>query len=746
MAIGWNYLNGAAQVYDFYDNVDTAKALSLAAVSQDWNAVARDAFGSAVGGIAGAYVGLGGASPAAAVLAAEIVKNGYLRAWDAASSWSSEIGLGAKLYDVTHAVSSYNDLIDQSKNALTVSRSIGTTPDPLVKVIRYVDPLILDLDGDGIEISPLSAGVMFDSNGDTLRTGTAWAGSDDGILVWDRDGNGVIDSGRELFGDETILTDGKKAPHGFAALSELDTGSASGGAGDGVFNAQDAHYTDLRVWRDLNQDGRSQAEELNTLAHSGVASIKLGSTAVRTNYQDAILVQSSTFDRVDGSQGQAGSFILAQDHFRTAFSPIVVSDPAKELPDLKGSGWVRDLQEAATQSPELIALFSRAKDAPTRADYVSATADLVREWGNQSAFSSATKQAAAAGYGLVLSDPLDAQEAGWMDMAVKASKEAREVFRAALSSDERSKFDSMRERMVGGLEKVHAYEAFTGHTFLNWDQILGDAVDYKPRFVSGGRVPVEMSVPFSQIIYENRNAVMSSKAGFIRVSIPLPPNGAAHVDTLWDRLVDDATINLMPAIRLEKYLDMVMLTIDKHGLAFDFSVLNESLKAASSSSVFEGSALLLDLYRACGTQLESIGWDGGSRVRELMQQSVSDSAVRGAFVATGFAVMSAASTAGTEGDDAFSGDASGNSFSAGAGNDLVDGMSGADYLSGGSGDDRVFGGDGNDFVSGNDGADTLDGGAGNDYLSGGAGADTYVFGKGSGQDTVYNYDSDAVGS
>jgi hypothetical protein len=76
-----------------------------------------------------------------------------------------------------------------------ISTVIGTTPDPLVKTIRYVDPLILDLDGDGLEITALSKGIKFDADGDTIKTGTAWAGADYGMLVWDRNGNGTIDKG-----------------------------------------------------------------------------------------------------------------------------------------------------------------------------------------------------------------------------------------------------------------------------------------------------------------------------------------------------------------------------------------------------------------------------------------------------------------------------------------------------------------------------------------------------------------------
>ena len=233
-----------------------------------------------------------------------------------------------------------------------ISPTVGTTPDPLVKTIVYVDPLVFDLDGDGLEITPLSKGVLFDANGDAVKTGTAWVGSDDGLLVWDRNGNGTIDAGAELFGDETLLANGEKATHGFAALSELDTGSLvdgiTVGAGDGVFDAQDAQYNTLRIWRDLNQDGVSQANELQTLAQSGVRGISLASRTDNTNYGDAILAQSGSFTRTDGSTGQAGSFILAQNNFAREFVPITVSDAAKALLDLKGSGWVRDFRQAGS--------------------------------------------------------------------------------------------------------------------------------------------------------------------------------------------------------------------------------------------------------------------------------------------------------------------------------------------------------------------------------------------------------------
>ena len=81
------------------------------------------------------------------------------------------------------------------------------------------DPLVLDLDGDGIETVGVNATthVLFDHNNDGVKTGTGWVKGDDGLLVLDRNGNGVIDNGSELFGDATMVN-GVKATDGFSAL------------------------------------------------------------------------------------------------------------------------------------------------------------------------------------------------------------------------------------------------------------------------------------------------------------------------------------------------------------------------------------------------------------------------------------------------------------------------------------------------------------------------------------------------
>ena len=132
-----------------------------------------------------------------------------------------------------------------------------------------VTPLILDLDGDGVETLSKDAGTNFDIDADGYFDLTGWVGKDDALLVWDKNGNGVIDDASELFGEHSINADGRKAGDGFAALSDLDTNN------DGVFDKKDSTYSQLQLWQDENSDAVSQASELVSLQAAGVASIDL---------------------------------------------------------------------------------------------------------------------------------------------------------------------------------------------------------------------------------------------------------------------------------------------------------------------------------------------------------------------------------------------------------------------------------------------------------------------------------------
>ena len=204
--------------------------------------------------------------------------------------------------------------------------------------IGGVDPLVLDLDGDGIELSAFADtfGPAFDMDGDNFLEYTGWVAPDDGFLTYDSNNNGLIDGISELFGGA--------GQSGFAALSEYDDN------GDGVIDASDSVFGDLKVWRDLDRDAVTDEGELFTLGELDINSINLDSTDVNEVVASNNVVRTGTFTFQDGTTGVVGDIEFRVNNFASQYmGDITVSESiAATMPNLRGRGTLADLHVSLT--------------------------------------------------------------------------------------------------------------------------------------------------------------------------------------------------------------------------------------------------------------------------------------------------------------------------------------------------------------------------------------------------------------
>ena len=660
-----------------------------------------------------------------------------------------------------------------------------------------VDPLIFDLDGDGIKTTNLDQSRTYfdlDSNGFAERT--AWVDASDGLLVLDRNNDGQITSGQELFGDQTLLANGVRAASGFEALKEFDSNR------DGRIDAKDEVYSKLKIWRDLNGDGVSQAEELKGLSDYNIASISLSSTSSNaSDVMNNIQRRVGSFIKTDGSGGVIGEYLLNRNTLEShdlLDGKITMPEDILALPDLPGAGNVSSLcvamaKDTSGQLKKLVSDLVNADDTVNRNQLFT---EAVYKWTG--------------------ADIIDPKSRGNFIDARRLA-----VLEKFMGTDfAGSNGANPNENAAPLLNKAYRklmnrlYASIAGNTFL---KELVNKVEYNATVESG------LVVDLSRIRAEiDEKLAVNPAVGrqilddFLRVAYG---SGLEDSESLKDFCAHYATESSETAKIVYAVDRDAIIGSEKADSLYGKNAINDLLYGDAGDDTLsggQGDDILIggqgddvlygsegdDIYIfdrgdgkdyiSDGAGIDTIQFCKDIRpddvsVKRIIQGnhyslelSVKDSTDRivvedyfGYYYYSGFAetpqkkidrVVFADGTIWTQdtiyqkthnitgtndkdgiyayddGDVMYHGLAGDDTLYGGKGNDKLYGDGGNDILAGRDGDDLIDGGTGNDYLIGEAGNDILIGGQGNDELRGGTGDDAYMFNKGDGIDIIEEAD------
>ncbi|MFE8046225.1 calcium-binding protein [Brenneria goodwinii] len=651
---------------------------------------------------------------------------------------------------------------DKDKNSLNIVLS-DDEPDEAPdtgKAENATSPIVIDLDGDGIETLKTGA-AYFDFNSDALSELTGWVSPDDGLLALDRNGDGRISNGGELFGNHSILSNGETADNGFLALAEYDDN------GDKAIDAQDAAYATLQIWRDLNGNGISDKGELQSLADAGVAAISIDyNNSSRVDAHGHQHRQTASVTLSDGTTSSAADVWFKVDSARRINSgDIKLTIESLSLANAKGFGKVHDLRQAIILDPGLKDLLNQYTAAADGADRDALLDDLIYRWTGVADVDPHSRDSRG------VSHYMDARQLVALESLtgrpfVSAWNSGKESANpppgaASILKEEYQKFKRFtaaqlqaQTNYVEELDSIRSAFGSDAHSItVDWAAlesklqalyaesrveritgvlaILTDLGAYSPGYRS------RRDAAFQAIIDAN-----ASLAPFFESSVLFGTTGddnLSGVNTGSAFIGFDGNDRLQGQWKDDSYyifrnqgddtlsdrggMDQILFGngISQTDLTFsrDAATVHIQVKNADGSNA--GSVRIDNFFNADGSvatgAIERLHFiDGGS----LSQQQMLDA-------------LNAASR--TTGDDTAFGDDKGDVINTLAGNDTIYGLGGDDRLSGDEGDDILHGGSGNDMLAGGTGHDTLYGNQGNDALYGGNGDDSLNDGEGA--NTLY---------
>jgi len=234
---------------------------------------------------------------------------------------------------------------------------------------RTYDPIVIDLNKDGLHLTQLNPALNFDHDSNGFKEATGWISNDDAFLTYDKNGNGIIDDGSEMFGETN-------AANGFEALKKFDDNK------DGKIDENDAIWQKLSLWRDINSDAKTDEGELISIKDTDIKSIDLNYNNTHIESNGNTIKQVSKVEFKDGSSTTANDVNFEVDLSDTVQTQIQISKDILDMPNIEAKGNVYDLHTAMmkdTRLKEMVRGYMSSNDPSSKKQLAR---DIIFRWTN----------------------------------------------------------------------------------------------------------------------------------------------------------------------------------------------------------------------------------------------------------------------------------------------------------------------------------------------------------------------------
>ena len=631
-------------------------------------------------------------------------------------------------------------LLSQDLDATFRLAQVGQ--DLFASATRQASPIVLDLGASGIATHDFHQGSFFDFAGTGSSVSTGWVGPSDGFLFLDRNGDGLINGGSELFGNATPLANGTLADNGFTALAELDSNH------DGKISAADTAWATLRVWLDTDGNGLSAPSEIVTLSQAGVASIN-------TAYADSLkkdgfgneLRQLGSFTRSDGLTRQAIDIWFKTDPSQSVLNSNLAGLTADAtVPDLIGSGAVMDLQYfvGTTNAQSIRDIITAILHTSSASETVALTRTLLITWANAANVApgshgfnvdarelvtlenfygtdflqggTAANPRPVAG-GLIHAAFLQLVDHYAAAILLETQPGIRAAFYDGIALNDQNDLVPHFTNLAFHLAEAHAGGYLDDFLFVlskngafSDTALLNGAVDYI------GTLPAaDQSSAFTQLTVtingtSGQDVLIAPRYGATILA-------AGGADTLTGGSVADSLFGGDGNDTLSGGGGNDLL---------NGGVGNDQLTGGAGNDIFAydarqfGTDTILDFAPGDKIDLSALGVADFITLQPFLTQVGNDTVILLGYYGSNEQITLKGVTAASLTASSFLFNSSATALN-------TTGTGGSDVLFGGRAADHLFGGDGNDTLTGGSNNDVLSGGAGNDTLLGGAGNDIFLY-------------------